>query len=129
MKFDKKKLRITLSSFEDAFELQDSIARALKGNGLDIPEGKDVDINISTFLDAALSTIANKEVRICLFKCAEKALYGEDKIDNDFFEAKENRELYYPIMMEILKENVGPFMNGLLSLFGGIGGNLKNFLK
>ena len=129
MKFDKKKLRITLASFEDAFDLQDAVAVALQGNNIDIPEDKDSKVNVSSFLDAALSTISSKSVRESLFKCSEKALYGEDKIDSEFFEKKENRELYYPIMVEILKENIGPFISGLLSLFGGFGMKAGEFLK
>jgi len=129
LKFDKKKLRITLASFEDAFDLQDAVANALKGNNVDIPEDKDAQINVSSFLDAALSTIASKPVRDALFKCAETALYGEEKIDQEFFGKIENRELYYPIMVEILKENIGPFIKGLLSLFGDFGKKAGELLK
>jgi hypothetical protein len=129
MGFVKKNLKITMASFEEATNLQDAVANALKGNGIDIPENMDAKINVSTFLDAALNTISDKAVRESLFECAKKALYLQDKIDTDFFEKEENRELYYPIMLEILKVNVGPFLNGLLSMFGGLGGMLKNFQK
>ncbi len=129
MKFNKKNLKITMASFSDATDLQDAIANAVRGNNVDIPDSIDSKINVSTFLDAALNTISDKKVRESLFVCAEKALYNDNKIDADFFEKEENRELYYPIMIELLKVNLGPFLDGLLSMFGGLGGMLKNFQK
>ena len=129
MKFNKKNLKITMASFEDATNLQDAVATAIKGNSLDIPESIDAKINVSTFLDAALNTLSDKRVREALFVCAERALYVDDKVNSDFFEKEENRELYYPVMVEILKVNLGPFIKGLLSMFGGLGGMLKNFQK
>jgi len=120
MSFNKKLLTITPASFEEAFDLQAAISNALRGNNIDIPDSMDKDINISTFLDAALSTIASKEVRNCLMVCAESVTYGKDadrqKVDSDFFSDEKNRELYYPIMIEIIKVNVGPFISGLLSM-------------
>jgi hypothetical protein len=128
MGFDKKKLQITKATFDDAFDLQDAISRAVKGNRLNVPEGMESDIDVSSFLDAALSTISSRDVRDCLFRCAERALYDNQKINKDFFEKEDNRELYYPIMIEIVKENVGPFITGLLSSFGGPG-QIETFLK
>jgi hypothetical protein len=128
MGFDKKKLQITKATFDDAFDLQDAISRAVKGNRLNVPESMESDIDVSSFLDAALSAISSREVRDCLFRCAERALYDNQKINKDFFEKEDNRELYYPIMIEIVKENVGPFITGLLSSFGGPG-QIETFLK
>lgn len=130
MGFDKSKLNITKAPFDDAFDLQDSIASALKGNGISMDSGEDVlNSDVSGFIDAALSTISNKSVRENLFRCANRATYDNNVINKDFFEKEENRELYYPIMIEIIKENVGPFMRGLLSMFGGLGVNLERLLK
>ena len=69
----------------------------------------------------ALSVITSKRVKDALFKCAEKALVGADKVDRSFFESVENREFYYPIMTEVIKVNLGPFFKSLGSLFGGPG--------
>ena len=134
MGFEKSKLKITKSSFDIAFDLQDAMAEAMKGNGISVPgdvleKGQEADIDMGGIIDAALSTISNKKVRECLFACAEKALYGDYKVNKDFFDKEENRELFYPIMIEIIKENVGPFMKGLLSSFGGLLGNLGSLPK
>jgi hypothetical protein len=129
MDFDKRKLEITVASFDEATDLQDAIARALKGNKIDIPDSIDKELNISSLIDAALSVLADKEIREKLFVCAERALYDRNKVNKDFFEEEENRSLYQPIMIEIIKKNVGPFFKNLLSSFGLSGDLIKNILK
>lgn len=57
------------------------------------------------------------------------ALLGTEKIDRDFFEAAEHRELYYPIMYEVITVNVGPFLKGLASKFGALAGIAKSIPK
>lgn len=136
--FEKGKLNITMASFDEAMELQDSIVDALKGNGIDVnaeavgAEGLDLDkIEASGFIDAALSVIGNKRVRSALFACSSRAVYGDElaKLSKDFFNIPENRPLYYPIMVEILKENLTPFIGGLTSSFGGLVLNLATLQK
>jgi hypothetical protein len=129
-KMDKSLLRITLGSFEEAIDLQDAIVGALRGNGMNVDLSENAAIEnmeIGGFLDAALSVIGDKKVRAALFECAGRAEYNNQKINIDFFE--NNRELYYPIMIEILKANVGPFVGGLISSLSEAGVNLENFQK
>lgn len=127
--FNKSDLDITLGSFDVCFELQDAVTKAIKGNSIAIPNSMDEEFSPSGFIDAALGTISSKEVRSCLFNCSTRATYRGAQVNQDFFEKEENRELYYPIMVEILTKNIGPFIKGLLSLFGGVGDLLKNYLK
>lgn len=131
---DKSKLKITIASFEEAMELQDAIVGALKGNGMDInnseAESLDLDkIEAGGFIDAALSVVGDKRVRAALFECSKRAVYGDAKLTKEFFETPENRALYYPIMIEILKENLSPFISGLTSSLGGLGLNLAALQK
>ena len=122
-------LNITMASFEEAMELQDSIVCALKGNNIDIKssalEGESLDldkIEAGGFIDAALNVIGDKRVRAALFACSSRAIYGEEKnkLTKEFFEDPKNRPLYYPIMIEVLKVNLAPFIEALTSSFGGI---------
>jgi hypothetical protein len=127
-------------------ELQDAVGEALKGSKMDfrglgsvlgdggIENVLDGDIGelsgpIESIIGMVLSVVTSRRVKNALFKCAEKALMGEDKINRDFFDAVENREFYYPIMTEVIKVNLGPFFKSLGSLFGGPGNLLSNFLK
>lgn len=112
-------LRITPASFADAMTLQKAMMKAIKGSNVELPGSTKDDISLSGFIDALASTISSDEVESALFKCAEKAIYNDQKITRDFFEPVENRELYYPIMLEVVKENIGPFTKKIVSLFSG----------
>lgn len=136
-----KRLLITPAAFEDAMELQDAVGNALKGAKLDLKGLDNVDASklletdvstlsgpLESIIGMALSVVTSKPVRAALFKCCEKAVYGEDRVTREFFEAEANRELYYPIMVEVVKVNLGPFFRKVSSLFMGHGGMLQRFL-
>lgn len=139
-----KRLLITPASFDDAMELQDAVGESLKGTkvnlkgvaGLTGDSGSllDADVGelsgpVETIAGMVLSVVTSRRVKDALFKCAEKAILGNDKVNRDFFENVENRELYYPIMTEVLKVNLGPFFKRIGLLFGGQGNLLSDFLK
>jgi hypothetical protein len=123
-------LKITPAGFGDAMALQKAIGRALKGSKFSMPtiamdakgsvDLAKSDIDIMGVIDLVLGAAVSDEVQACLFACSARALLGSDKIDADFFEKVEHRELYYPIMVEIIKVNVGPFFKGLASKFGAL---------
>ena len=132
MQLNGKELKITPASFTDAMALQKAIGRALKGTSFKMPSivtdasGKvdleKSDVDLAGIIDLVLGAAVSNEVEACLFACSARALLGSDKIDADFFEKVEHRELYYPIMVEIIKVNVGPFFKGLASKFGALVG-------
>lgn len=135
MNINGKELLVTPGSWSEAMALQKAIGRALKGTKLDLPGDSLTELSPDSFgdiLGAVLSVATSDEVEAALFVCAERSTYGADriKVDRDFFETVENRELYYPIMVEIIKANVGPFFKGLASKFGALAGisgvNLKS---
>jgi hypothetical protein len=125
-------LKITPASFVDAMALQKAIGRALKGTKFTMPtiveDAKGTvdlaksDIDLVGVIDLVLGAAISDEVQACLFACSARALLGTDVINADFFEKVEHRELYYPIMVEIIKVNVGPFFKGLASKFGALVG-------
>lgn len=135
MQLNGKELRITPASFSDASALQKAIGRALKGSRFDLSSlpGSSKEELPPGFLESAIGMILNvavsDEVEEALFKCSERALLGTDVINRDFFEAAEHRELYYPIMYEVIAVNVGPFLRGLASKFGALAGIAKSIPK
>lgn len=138
MELNGKELRVTVASFARAMELQTAVAEALKGTKLDLTglssaglesEVEDLAGPINTMLTGILSVITSKRVENALFECCTTALWGDEKIDRAFFEPEDRRELYFPIMTEIVKANLGPFFKRLGSLFGGAEGLLSGFLK
>ena len=134
MNINGKELMVTPGSFAEAMALQKAIGRALKGTKLDLPGDSLTELDPDSFGDiigAVLGVATSDEVEAALFGCAARAVYGPDKlrVDRDFFEEVANRELYYPIMVEIIKVNVGPFFKGLASKFGALAGKLGGSQK
>ncbi len=139
MQLEGKELTITPAGFADVFTLKRALAVALKRGGIkfdlsgikidtDNPMNSDIG-DISFFLDAVLEVSTDPDVQKWLFKCAERALYGEDKVNQDFFEEPENREYYYPIMIEVIKINLSPFFKKLSTLFVPLQEMIKNIQK
>lgn len=125
MQINGKELMITPASFSEAMALQKAIGRALRGTKLELPENMTAQIDPSTFGDiigAVLGVATSDDVEAALFACSSRALYGPTKepVNRDFFEKVENRELYYPIMIEIIKVNVGPFFKSLISKYADL---------
>lgn len=133
-------LKITLASFDKAMDLQEAVGNAIKNSQLTLDikaDKKDImksDISsdsIGSILKTLIGVGVSREVKECIFKCAETTLYNNEKVNKDFFEKEENRKLYYPIMFEIAKANLDPFMSGLFSMLNqmGLSELIGNILK
>ena len=143
MKIQGVDIHIEEASFADALALQKALGRALKGQKLDLGGvssdiiKKDAAGNIdvastdlsgaggvaTTIFNLLLGPMCSDEVESAALSCAKKC-YTEntkDPINADFFEKVENRGLYYPIMIEVIKVNCAPFIKGLVSSFGDLG--------
>lgn len=124
-------LKITPASFAEAMALQKAIGRALKGTKMELPEDIKAELTtdmLSGIIDAVLGVATSDDVETCLFECAKRCIVGTDKIDREFFEDPENRQFFYPVMVEIIKTNVGPFFKGLDTQLLGLAqkvGNLR----
>lgn len=140
MKIAGQELLITPSSFDDAQELQRAVGYAISENNINFDGSKigesleSSEIGAGTIGDiikVIISLGISKDLERALFKCAERALIGDDrkKINRDFFEPVENREFYYPVMIEILKVNLTPFFKGLFSSSGGLMEKITGILK
>lgn len=132
MLIDGKELIISVASFENVMALEESIAKALKADGIKI-DLSSIDISsekieemeageVGWMLQPILTLITDSTIRKHLFKCAETAMFDKNKVNTDLFEAVENRKYYYPIMMEVLKINISPFFGLVSSLFANLPG-------
>lgn len=132
MTINGSELKITPASFAEAMALQKAIGRALKGTKLELPENATDEIKpemLTGIIDAVLGVACSDEVESCLFECAKRCLVGTEKIDRDFFEKPENRQHYFPIMVEIIKTNIGPFFKGLGIQLSGLGQAIAGLRK
>ena len=136
MKVNGHELSITPASFAEAMALKKAVADAVRSNGLDLDlsgvningedpmssevDGKTVGNLLENILALATSPVVTDQLFICAARAVLEIGKEKHKIDRDFFEDVDHRELYYPIMLEVLKVNLGPFFKNLGSLFGGI---------
>lgn len=113
------KVVINAAPFIDAEDLKDSILQEVSRRGLDLrlnlEKGKDQDIDFGGLISAALAVVASKEVRKALNKCLIRCTYNGEKITEATFEPVDRRKDYHDIQIACVKENVGPFFDGLVS--------------
>lgn len=138
---DGKELIVTPASFGEVMSLKGAIVKALKENGIKIDLSginlSEEDISkielgdVGWILEPVLTVSTDPAIRNLLFKCCERAAFGpeKDKIDVAFFEVTENRQYYYPVMMEVMKINISPFFGLASSVFSKFGDLKEKFLK
>lgn len=138
--FKPELLKVTPASFRDAKDLEAALGAALAKSqidlsGLDVNEKDIMNTDLTNdmlgqILKSALTVLCDRKIEDALFKCANnRVLYNKEKINEDFFDEVANREMYYPIMFEIAKENVGPFVGSLFSQFGGLTKAIESIRK
>jgi len=128
MQINGMELKITEGSLEEAFALQKALSDALREKGIkfslsgikfdeDIFETEMGNVDIGGIMEMVLSVSTDRRVRECLFALGKRCTIGSGeqsfRITEDFFEKTENRQHYFPIMMEIAKANLSPFFKGL----------------
>ncbi len=118
-------LNITMGSLEECFNLQKVITDALRGRGIHFSlngfsfekDLLDNNFDVGALIEMVLSVPTDKALRDSLLVLAKRCVIGEGaeavKVDLEFFEREENRQHYFPIMIEIAKVNLLPFFRGL----------------
>lgn len=134
---DGRELKIQESSFINAMALKHNLGKVLNIKeldlNLDIDDPLKTDISTETIggmLENMISVATDPNIMKSLFKCCEKVVFLDDEIINEsFFNKKENRGLYYPIMLEVLKVNILPFFEKISSMFTGVSGLMGKLQK
>ena len=131
-------LTISPASFGEVMGLQLAITKALKSHGIKF-DLSSLDLgaenlekmelgDIGWIIEPVITLATDEEIRKHLFNCAKRGLFGKYQINEDFFEDTDNRKYFYPIMIEVLKVNIGPFFGLVSSLFSRLG-SLSDFLR
>lgn len=114
-------LKVRASDWKNVIKLKSCIQQELLKVDVNLDLGKmksiedDLDINI--LKDVLFKVDSSPVVYEAIFECLKDCTYRNEKITEDFFNVKENRELYYPIVIECLKVNIEPFFKSLASEF------------
>ncbi len=113
--------------FEDVLTLQKALTDALLKRGVDFssevhsntedPLQTEIgDKNTGTLIKMALSVATEKPVRDALFALAKECTVVKEgvthKLNEEFFDLPENRKHYFPLMFELAKVNLLPFVEG-----------------
>ena len=119
---------IKASSLQNAFELLDAVSKELKNSmGIDIKseklnlkDGSDI---FNVMISSVLSVVGSKDIRDAVFKCLDKSGVKSPRrnIDLMFFEDKDNRKFYIPIMTECIVVNLTPFLSGVITQLSDLG--------
>lgn len=142
MDLNGKELIVQPSSFKNGMVLKRVISKALRADGitLDLNEitidekdfkksnvGKET---LGSLIENLLAISTDENIENALLKCCEKVvMLDKELIDYSFFEPVENRQYYYPIMIEVLKVNLMPFFEQISSMFQGAGELMQKLQK
>lgn len=102
------RLKITLAPFADAKALYQAVLKELK----DLKLGDSQQIE-SVLKDALCIGFSSKEIDERLEVCLRRVLYNDLKIDEDTFEPEKARGDYLPLIYEVMKANIDPFLKSL----------------
>ena len=106
------------AAFQDAMALRKAIVSELKNVDTDF------DVDISNIDGAALmeklpklvfAVDSSEKVESALFACLRKCTRNGEKVTPQTFDNPEAWEDYYPIAIACMKENLRPFIKGLVS--------------
>lgn len=109
-------LKVGLPPFQDSKNFFQAVVRNMKSVEID----NKID-TLEAFVGALLgSQLADQEIERCLWLCMKQATYNSKKpgsadikIDPVMFEPIEARMDFIEVCLEVSKENLAPFMNGL----------------
>jgi len=120
------KFEIGPSSYADASKLKAALLRQISEQGIKLPgNAKDIkeltkikidaDLVVSLFSNVALLE-ASEEIFECVMACGKKCLYNGEKLTKDTLDNRDTWPVVVEIKIEIIKENVLPFFQNLLTI-------------
>lgn len=115
-------LKIQLAPFADSRALYQAILEEARGLKLDM--SADVDGNF--YKDIFCVGFSSKKIEACVWKCIERCLYNDLKMNLDTFEPEEARADYAVVLFEVTKENVSPFTKDLYAQFKLVTAMIQN---
>ena len=126
-------LSVTLAPWKDAKSLHDAVLKALRGKGLgelDVAKLQTSMLNspetFNLVADRVLELASSKEIEEAIFCCAKRAAYeaggDTEKIVPALFDGvhgEQARGDYYSICYHVMRANLAPFYQALLSALKG----------
>ena len=111
---------ITVAPFVDAHSLFKSLLKSAVG--VKVSENF-LEQDITNLKDAIIAAAVSPDVEVALFKCFDRVLYNGIRFTRDIFddpkEGEKAREDFYPVAIEVIRENCLPFFRQTFSAFRG----------
>lgn len=111
-------LDITLLPFEEAWHVQQLVAKEVERINFD-PRSIDFSnfmaSDVLNLKNPICSILSSQVVIDAAKQCFKKCTYNGLKIDSQTFESREARTDFLPVVFNVLKENISPFFENLLS--------------
>lgn len=112
-------LKLSAAPFANARDLW----KAMLSEGKFIELTKESDI-LNVCKDLFCASFSSPIIEEALWKCLQRCIYnsgkGDLKIDQTSFEDEKCREDYTFVCMEVIKENISPFLKNLSAQFVGL---------
>lgn len=105
-------LSVAAAPFAVAKALHQAVLREVKGISF-----KGTDDSLSFIKEFVCAGLSSQEVDKALTECLKRCLYNGLKIDADTFEPIEARQDYIPVVLEVVQDNIGPFVRSLFAGF------------
>lgn len=99
--------------FADAKALYQATMLELKELKLD----GSTNLDYNFVKDIVCAGLSSKKFEAAVQACMKKATYDGLPVTDDAFEPVEKRQDYIPMLYEVVKENITPFMKGLYAQF------------
>lgn len=124
------KVKINPADFEDAMDLQSAIMEKISNSKFELKMNFDEeDFDVADIVRVAMSVASSKEIRETLFKCLARCTYDGQKITKNTFEDVGSRKDFYEVSFACLKENIGLFIEPLISLLSPMLSKLGQGIK
>ncbi len=101
-------LKVGHTPFSVSKALYQAVLKELKG--LKVNSTDDLALFLKDFVCVGFSS---QEIEKALVECFKRCTLNDLKIDDQTFEPDERREDYVPVCVEVVKENILPFMKSL----------------
>lgn len=110
---------VNVAPWKDAKVLKMVIEREAARRGISL------DANNEQVFALVLGISGSPEFDMAVWPCLTRCSLNSEKITENTFDKKEARRDYFEIMLACVKENLGPLVENLFSLFGDHMGKKK----
>lgn len=105
---------VNAAPFSEAYKLWQACAQELA----QLKISTQTEINVDFIKNIYCIATSSEKIEAALRPCLRRCLYAGEKITEASFEKEDARQDFFPMMEEVLKSNILPFLKGQLLRWG-----------